>query len=455
MTRIDREGSSRHRIALLLGAAIGSGIVMGAAAAQGLPPLPESGLRTGDSLRSETRIADGMSLYTEYSLAHPYLGEQVSVVYSLRAVRPPSAIDVDPQQFSGFWSEILPLPAQTRILVRGGSNRSAQEFLLRQVVVTPLRRGMLQLPPLSIKVKRAGTRAPAEEDWDLHALSDPVPIDVVSPPGHERADQLPLVGTISGEFIVPAAARNAFSLELEGTANLGWFLPLEWVRLRNAAIVSAQIMEEESSPLIRDMGGKRQILYRQKKKWLFRYLPGPDGPPTIEDLTLRAFDSSQGRWKISEIRGRPLEAAEVPRPATRRSEQIQQPRSRFFSMSPFWFGPLSLGVLALLAWVAVRLIRKSRPARAGRMAGPALLRSLEKQNRTAPKTFIETAARLLQSLDSEAPDVLEDPEARKLRATCSYLVDRYRFGGKEAPPHVRTEILQTIRAILPGQAHSP
>src|SRR2546427_5236076 len=53
-----------------------------------------------------------------YTTLFRSLGQQFSIVYSLVAQRYPTAVDVQPQQFSGFWTEIVTLPQEPRTIMR-------------------------------------------------------------------------------------------------------------------------------------------------------------------------------------------------------------------------------------------------------------------------------------------------------------------------------------------------
>src|SRR2546427_1604635 len=104
-----------------------------------------------------------------YTTLFRSLGQQFSIVYSLVAQRYPTAVDVQPQQFSGFWTEIVTLPQEPRTIMRLVAGKPTHEFLLRQVIAYPVEEGKLVLPPLAVKIMITGALAPGATNWDLEA----------------------------------------------------------------------------------------------------------------------------------------------------------------------------------------------------------------------------------------------------------------------------------------------
>jgi len=167
-----------------------------------------------------TPIAPGLTISTDISASSPYLGQQFSIVYSLVAQRYPTAVDVQPQQFSGFWTEVVPLPQETRTITRLVGGRPTHEFLLRQVIAYAMEEGDLLLPPLAVKIMITGALAPGSTNWDVEAASKPVPIRVLPLPDNPEPDQHSLlVGTLEGR-LKPAERGEGMEsfLELQGTA---------------------------------------------------------------------------------------------------------------------------------------------------------------------------------------------------------------------------------------------
>src|SRR5688572_13606883 len=148
-----------------------------------------------------TQISPNLSIVREINPANPYAGQQFSIIYSLYAFQFPVAVDIEPQQYSHFWTEIIPLTEQTRTITRIIHGRARHEFLLRQVVAYPLSTGILELPPLALKVKMTGNLAAGSENWDLIAQSKADFIRVRPlPPHQESTTGVPFTGSMSGQW---------------------------------------------------------------------------------------------------------------------------------------------------------------------------------------------------------------------------------------------------------------
>jgi hypothetical protein len=240
--------------------------------------LCSSGIRVHGSETESTRIAPDLVLVTEFSVKEPLVGQQVAVLYRLRATPPPAAVDIDPQQFSGFWTEIAPLADTGRS--RSPDGGASVEFLLRQVIVFPLYAGDLQLPPLRIKVKRNTSVASRADDWDIIGSSSPVLLRVRDLPAvNALQHRWPLVGAVSGtlqEQRISGAPRTI--LELKGTAHLALFDPLEWLHDRR---IQARTIEWESSVQTLDMHGKRVVTLIQRRRWAL--------DPGVKEISLPVF----------------------------------------------------------------------------------------------------------------------------------------------------------------------
>src|SRR5688500_10960583 len=147
------------------------------------------------------QISPNLSIVREINPANPYAGQQFTIIYSLHAFQFPVAVDIEPQQYSHFWTEIVPLTAQTRTITRIINGRQRHEFLLRQVVAYPLSTGILELPPLALKIKMTGNLAAGSENWDLIAQSKADFIRVRPlPPQQESTTGVRFTGSMSGQW---------------------------------------------------------------------------------------------------------------------------------------------------------------------------------------------------------------------------------------------------------------
>jgi len=259
-----------------------------------------------DSSRSLiSRIAPGFAIVTQLSADRIYLGQQFSVLYRLEAANPPLAVDVDPQQFSGFWSEIAPLNegASAHNLVAGAGEN--HRYWLRQVIAYPLLEGILQLPPLQIKIKTSQSVSRAPDGWDIIRTSDPPKITVISPFKIEEAkDPYPLVGALEGKMSrVLQGGRTVASLELWGTANLDLFQVTEYLRAPANIRLSVELSDRENRVQTQDIGGRRSISMLQRRRWIIRTPWNSSVESRIEDINLQFFDIRKGSWNTKLIEG--------------------------------------------------------------------------------------------------------------------------------------------------------
>jgi hypothetical protein len=252
-----------------------------------------------------TRIAPGFSIVTELSEDQLYLGQQFSILYRLEASRPPLAVDVDPQQFSGFWSEFAPLSEGARPRSQMASGDSGHRYWLRQVIAYPLVEGALLLPPLQVKIKTSQSSSQSADDWDLVSASDSPTVHVVSPmPKNESTGLFPLIGIVDGKMSTVRRGEGiAVRLELWGSANLDLFQPTRWVRAQGSEPLSIQLSERENTVQTRDVGGKRTISLLQRRRWIIRSRWNVSEEPQVDDMHLAFFDLQKASWNTKLIEG--------------------------------------------------------------------------------------------------------------------------------------------------------
>jgi hypothetical protein len=252
-----------------------------------------------------SRIAPGFSIVTEVSSENPYLGQQFSIIYRMEASKPPLAVDIDPQQFSGLWSEIAPL-RENASTHKGSSKGDANfQYWLRQVVAYPLIEGPLQLPPLQVKIKTSESSALSSDDWDLVKTSDSVIIHVTSPfKAKESRDEFPLVGTVEGKISqIRRGEQVEATLEMWGTANLDLFSAIQWIRSPGNLPLSIRLSARENTIQTQDIGGRRRVSLLQRRCWTVKSpWEGNKGIP-ISDINLPVFDAQRASWGIKRVVG--------------------------------------------------------------------------------------------------------------------------------------------------------
>ncbi len=395
-----------------------------------------------------TRIAPDLSIITEVSIEDPCVGQQFSIMYRLRAVHPPAAVDIDPQQYPGFWTIVIPVSQDSPSAARPVKSGTGVDYLLRQVVAFPLEEGMLKLPPLSLKIKRPGRAAAQQVDWDVKGQADPVAITALplssGLPGDNR---VPLVGTVTGEMRRAEGSPSGMLLEIQGTANLALFHPLDWLVPKAGTRYRAILENEEQMPRTVDRDGKRQLSLVQRQQWRISVFPA-DASLQVGDLVLPVFEPVEQSWKQTVIPGlgstqgnRPA-ADETPSkaPATVVDQGVS--RSRLMAIS---FGIVVLaGLSAILFWV-IRWITKIHP---GGEITDISLEVLQKQLRASPRIFLDGAHNLLEKF-AETQNRRHDLGAGETPLDqCWLSVQRYRFTREPLPAAKRTEIFAAIRQVL-------
>jgi len=270
-------------------------------------------MRGAELLAVVTPIAEDMAIVTEISHASPCVGQQFNVIYWLRARRSPAAIDIDPQQFPSFWSEVVPVPPESQS--RSRMSQGQVEFLLRQVIAFPLVHGDLELPLISLKIKRARGIASRGAEWDVRGTSKPVWLKIRAVPGRgPQQDTVPLVGDVKGSMILGGAESEFHAtLELEGTANLALLQPA--IRLADApdVLLSTSLIDAERLARTVDTAGSRVLQLLMRYRWGIRVAARRrERAPRLEDLMLPVYDPDNARWREIRIPGIQFGSAQAP-----------------------------------------------------------------------------------------------------------------------------------------------
>lgn len=395
-----------------------------------------------------SQIAPDLAIVTEVSLDKPYVGQQFSVIYKLRAQHPPAAVDIDPQQYPGFWTEVVPLTQDSASAARALKGQEAVDFLLRQVTVYPLLEGTLKLPPLSVKVKRSGRLSAQRDDWDVVGASVPVDVQAIPlPPGPRPGPGAAFVGSVEGSLSREGEGQSAIVLEMQGTANLALFRPLDWLPRPAGVSLHARLAAAENLAQIVDREGKRQLLLLQRQRWEISLSGGEPGR-SIEDLYLPVFEPHDRIWKTQRIEGIKLRNSDSPAlaatgPGVSGSAEPGM-RSRFIqSAGARWVMGIAgfAAILALVLWQRRKRLQREQ-------GGGENLAALERKLRTSPRAFLDSAHKILEKWAAERQrshdlGLQETPLDR-----CWASVQRYRFNLEPLPAEVRDEILQAIRQIL-------
>jgi hypothetical protein len=392
-----------------------------------------------------TQISPSLSIVREINPANPYAGQQFSIIYSLYAFQFPVAVDIEPQQYSHFWTEIIPLTAQTRTITRIINGRPRHEFLLRQVVAYPLSTGILELPPLALKIKMTGSLAAGSENWDLIAQSKADFIRVRPlPPQLQSVSGTPFTGSMSGQWSeIQTGAGHEVQLQLRGNANLAFFRPQDWVRSRGGFYHSPRLVDAESEIQTRDLGGNRQLAVVHSQRWSIRVFPSGQGPVQMEDLVIPLFEPESATWSAVRMPGFPLRASSAG--VDHVGEKVQSVDEPHFlaRYMPWVFGLGAVG--ALILW-RVRKIWVGKEGSRFQSWANRQLAILRKQAGKAPRSFIETAHRVLERYSDEQNLRLRHENTAFQQ--CWSRVERNRFVAEDPSLEEQARLLEDIQALL-------
>ena len=369
------------------------------------------------------QIAPGLKIRTEVSSQFLHVGQQFSILYSLVTQRYPTEIDIEPQQYSGFWTEIVPLAEQTRTITRLLDGRPTHEFLLRQIIASPLEEGALGLPPLSVKIMMARSAAAGAPRWDVVAKSNPVSLTVLPLPASEAgATTSLLVGTLEGRLEESKRSQGReVILDLQGTANLAFFQPLDWFRGTGVAFLAPRLVQAESFVETWDTG----------------------------DLQIPVLDPGRGTWTNVRIPGIDVRA---PSSTTRPAAPAPLPSSERGSAGFLgrYRRALCAGAVLALVSLGVWLLRKRKTERVLHHWMGSSLEKLQQQSSRAPRSFVETAHKILERYAEENHLIPGSGDKNSSFDQCWFEVEKFRFSGGEPPAEVRQRILQLLHSV-PGK----
>ncbi len=287
---------------------------------------------SGDPGRASHRVSveaigPHAAIVTEISDEEPCVGQQFSVIYRLRCSIPPVAVDVDPQDFAGFWSVTAPTTGQARPESVTLNGKAATDFLLRQVIVFPLKPGKQVLPSLRLKIKQDVS---SRDDWDLTRQTGPVVINVkpVSVAG-EREDAFFMVGSLEAAVSGgDSGSAHEAVLAVEGTANLDFFRPERLLKGRDGQPLLVRLRDVESLVQTRDYEGRRRLTLLQRRRWVVSAPAGDTTDVAVNSLSIPVFDPEASRWRSVRIPAFGFgpgdsRAAQVPHPSAG-SPQLQR-----------------------------------------------------------------------------------------------------------------------------------
>jgi hypothetical protein len=376
-------------------------------------------------------VGSGFAIVTDIDNGQPFVGQQISIIYSLRALRSPSSIDIDPQQFSGFWTEIAPISENSTPAAKLLDGKLALDFVLRQVIAFPLSNGVLALPPLRLKMKlNRADSAPAEE-WDLICSSEPVQLSV-KPVPNGKSNSIPMVGVLEGNYM-PASnsAGRDVLLELRGSANFAFLDPQSW--LAHPEIFSITPVDREKMVQIQDLSSARKVSVSQRCFWRIHVL---DHTLTrMPDLAIPFFQPEQGSWQEAKIPGIELAAAKPVSTALDLIDRAENPKTKF----PWLLIPLGLAASAL--FVCGRRFFQKRKERAEKNWLSKGLASLVGLPESSSKPFLDTAHKMLERHALE----MGSGELGSGNTSADHYwneVERLRFGSGRISVELRKEIMQ-------------
>jgi hypothetical protein len=244
-----------------------------------------------EGLRHVTDLAPGISVIVDVSEIQPWVGQQFGIVYRLRLRVPVSAVDVDPQSFTGLWTHTIPIPEG------GESGRTgSDEFLLRQLVAWPLAPGPFQIPPLRVRIQTAGGASSG-----LQASSEAIAGTARKvPPAIEGPDSFPMAGSLAGRLRQERRESGVWLLELQGSALVALLDPQHALRrcFRNPVTVLPAESDDTATQILE--GGIRAITVVQRRRWLIVDASGSRASPTAAP-SIPLFRLPAAAWSRAEV----------------------------------------------------------------------------------------------------------------------------------------------------------
>jgi hypothetical protein len=385
----------------------------------------------------ETRVAPDISILTEISAASPFVGQQVGLLYRLRVLESPAAVDIDPQQFTGFWFESVAVNEMGR---RRSADGRFEDYVLRRVVLFPLYAGEVRVPPLRVKIKRTtSTIGPAE--WDLVGSSAAVLLRVREATAGPRAGQSgPLVGVVSGRlFEESRAGAPAVFLELKGTANLALFDPATWITPPGGGRVTARQVDYDRT-VQGDLDRPESLpTVVMRCRWELR----GDQTVVLPDLEFPVFNPASE--KLGSVRiPFPVDGALKGVRTAGGGGRTKRPGA---SDSAIGVGVVVTGAVALVL-SCVALFRRQRRTRPTALLAVSALREViadEKRLVSAPRTYFEHAQRAVKGC---ARELAGDRAVQDGATDCGAAIERWRFSPVPPAAQDRGEVTRLLHALL-------
>lgn len=397
-------------------------------------------------------ISPDLAIVSEVSATDPFVGQQFSVIYSLRAAQALSAVDVDPQQYSGFWTVLAPLPEQPRPTVRFIKGRRVYEFLLRQLIAFPLWAGSLELPPLRVKVKRVDSRVSSPDAWDVIGMSAPIILKVSPlPPAVEYSSMPPFVGELEGSLLEDKRGeRSELLLELKGTINLALLKPEEWLKAPDQIRSIVRLIDWDDIIQTRDTGDTRQLSLLQRRKWSIHVAGRQARSLHIEDIAIPLYQSKSGQWTSVRIKG--LVLARGFAAWTADDSQTNPTQEHDALLQDPWRRALLTGLTAatLLLFLVIIFLRQWMwRRRLHSTKWPShVLAALERKLHTSPRSFLDLAHKVLVGYSEERQSAAVKISASETFDRCWHLVEHHRFSSAPPSQIAQVEILAALRDLL-------
>jgi len=241
--------------------------------------------------------------------------------------------------------------------------------------------------------------------------------------------------------------QSVLVLDIQGTANLAWFRPLEWLRGPEGVRFHARLASAENAAQTIEVEGKRRLSLIQRQRWTIS-VSGARAGQRIDDLLLPVFEPGKKVWNDVRIEGINIpEAAPSTRGVEAGTDKASSGTATRLQLLLASRVRLVIGLagiaggLALLAWLRTRRLRRSPGAE-------EILTALEKKLRTSPRAFLDSAHKLLEQYAEKAGRAhnlgLEDA----LLDRCWTAVQRYRFNREPLPATARDNILRSIEELM-------
>ncbi|HUP65041.1 MAG TPA: hypothetical protein VM557_07160 [Thermoanaerobaculia bacterium] len=337
-----------------------------------LPVRSESEIRGEGALaRMERSGREPVALEAEIDPMRARIGEQIVVewvLYARESTTDPALVELP--SLDGFWVEEIPTRGSFSTVWKDG--REATRTLIRRVALFPMRSGVLEIPPMAVRVGIFGQRGPFSRlpfgSGLLNVIRESEPRQVV-------VDPLPAGIDLVGDFTMRCSEPRAigagpvgFRVTLEGDGNLRSAPPP-----RLAGSIAGEVTVEEGSLDI-DRRGQR---IRMTRSWDFVIIPKERKQFTVPAIELVSWSPSLNERVSLRCGASAVTFAANPSPTPHaggsrsRLGVVGEPRARRW---PLMAGGVIL-IAGLLAWLGV--------ARTQGRAGPLERRILDRANEPA------------------------------------------------------------------------